>query len=184
MKVLNQNPLNFFSKLFNFQLNLLNLLFYFLLFGGGLTLGMVLSFYMKDLSFSLQLAQFSFSTSTSASNPHNLMPNVKAVQPNESHRPPRIGLKEYLKPPEVFHDMDEVELLWRASMSPRISEYPFPRVPKVAFLFLVKGPILLAPLWEKFFKGHQGLYSIYVHSNPSYNGSHPGNSSFSWQKNS
>ncbi|KAM1520754.1 hypothetical protein ACFX10_011096 [Malus domestica] len=174
MKGPNQNPLNFFSKLFNVQLHLLNLLFYFLVFGGGLTLGMVLSFYMKDFSFSLQLAQFSFfSTSTSASNPHNLMPNVKAVEPNTSHRPPHVGLKEYLKTPEVFHDMDDVELLWRASMSPRISEYPFPRVPKVAFLFLVKGPVLLAPLWEKFFKGHKGLYSIYVHSNPSYNGSHP-----------
>lgn len=58
-------------------------------------------------------------------------------------------------------------------MAPRIAKYPFHRVPKVAFLFLTKGPVHLAPLWEKFFKGHQGLYSIYVHSNPSYNGSYP-----------
>ncbi|KAI5353150.1 PREDICTED: Glycosyl transferase [Prunus dulcis] len=171
MKGQNQNPLNLFSKLFNAQLHILKLLFYFLLFGGGLTLGMVLSFYLKDISISLQLAQFSFSTSQSPSNQHTLMPNVKAFEANATK--PHIGLKEYLKPPNVLHDMDDQELLWRASMIPRIPEYPFRRVPKVAFMFLTKGPVLLAPLWEKFFKGHQGLYSIYVHSNPSYNGSYP-----------
>lgn len=58
-------------------------------------------------------------------------------------------------------------------MAPRINKYPFDRVPKIAFLFLTKGPVLMAPLWEKFFKGHQGLYSIYVHSSPSYNESYP-----------
>lgn len=54
-------------------------------------------------------------------------------------------------------------------MAPKIPEYPFKRVPKVAFLFLTRGPVLLAPLWEKFFKGHEGFYSIYVHSSPSFN---------------
>lgn len=59
-------------------------------------------------------------------------------------------------------------------MTPRISEYPFHRVPKVTFMFMTRGPVVLAPLWEKFFKGHRGLYSIYVHSKPSYNASsHP-----------
>ncbi|EEF27143.1 conserved hypothetical protein [Ricinus communis] len=58
-------------------------------------------------------------------------------------------------------------------MAPRIPQYPFERVPKVAFMFLTRGPVLMAPLWEKFFKGHEGLYSIYVHSNPSYNESEP-----------
>ena len=58
-------------------------------------------------------------------------------------------------------------------MAPRIDEYPFDRVPKIAFMFLTKGPVTMAPLWEKFFKGHEGLYSIYVHSNPSYNESVP-----------
>jgi hypothetical protein len=86
---------------------------------------------------------------------------------------PRVGLKEHLKVPDVKHDMDEKELLWRASMTPRIREYPFDRVPKVAFMFLTKGPVLMAPLWERFFQGHEGLYSIYVHSSPSYNESEP-----------
>ncbi|KAJ7963133.1 Core-2/I-branching beta-1,6-N-acetylglucosaminyltransferase family protein [Quillaja saponaria] len=64
--------------------------------------------------------------------------------------------------------MNDTELLWRASFVPRIKGYPFKRVPKIAFMFLTKGPLPMEPLWEKFFKGHEGLYSIYVHSLPSY----------------
>lgn len=44
---------------------------------------------------------------------------------------------------------------------------------KVAFLFLTKWDLPMAPLWEKFFEGHRGLYSIYVHSDPAFNGSDP-----------
>ena len=66
--------------------------------------------------------------------------------------------------------MSDPELFWRASMSPRmeVEEYPFQRVPKVAFLFLTRGPLPLAPLWERFFGGHEGLYSVYVHALPGY----------------
>ncbi|MCD7447390.1 hypothetical protein HAX54_028462 [Datura stramonium] len=45
-------------------------------------------------------------------------------------------------------------------------------VPKIAFMFLTPGPLPLSPLWDMFFNGHQGLYSIYVHPHPSYNDSH------------
>ncbi|KAM5567773.1 glycosyltransferase BC10 [Rosa sericea] len=169
----NLSTVKFFPKLINVQLHhLINVLSYFLLFGVGITLGMILTFYLKDFSFSLQLAQFSFSTSSSSSNRNMILPNVTAAQTNLS-QPHHIGLEKFLKPPKILHDMNDEELLWRASMAPRRSDYPFHRVPKVAFLFLTKGPVFLAPLWEKFFKGHQGLYSIYVHSNPSYNGSYP-----------
>lgn len=51
-------------------------------------------------------------------------------------------------------------------------------VAKVAFMFLTKGPLPLAPLWEKFFAGHEGFYSIYVHSQPSYNETVPESSVF------
>ncbi|KAH7516503.1 hypothetical protein FEM48_Zijuj10G0142000 [Ziziphus jujuba var. spinosa] len=101
-----------------------------------------------------------------------IMPNVEPEKPNVTT--PRIGLEEFLKPPNVMHDMNDEELLWRASMAvPRVPTYPFNRVPKIAFMFLTRGPVFMAPLWEKFFKGHEGYYSIYVHSNPSYNGSMP-----------
>ncbi|KAK4376435.1 hypothetical protein RND71_002731 [Anisodus tanguticus] len=82
---------------------------------------------------------------------------------------PRLGFNEYIKQNCVEHDMSDEELLWRASMVPKVKEFPFKRVPKVAFMFLTRGPVLLSPLWELFFKGNEGLYSIYVHSDPSYN---------------
>ncbi|KAL8141843.1 hypothetical protein V2J09_014875 [Rumex salicifolius] len=42
---------------------------------------------------------------------------------------------------------------------------------KIAFLFLTRGPLPLAPLWEMFFHGYEDMYSIYVHPSPSYNDS-------------
>ena len=84
----------------------------------------------------------------------------------------------FLAPSGVMHNMTDEELVWRASMAPRIRHTPHRRVPKVAFLFLVRGELPLRPLWEKFFAGHQGLYSIYVHTDPAYAGSPPTDSVF------
>ncbi|GKV48734.1 hypothetical protein SLEP1_g55533 [Rubroshorea leprosula] len=89
------------------------------------------------------------------------------------------GLDRWIKPPSnLLHKMSDKELFWRASLVPRIKEYPFQRVPKVAFMFLTKGPMPLAPLWDRFFKGHEGFYSIYVHSLPSFDGKFPSTSVF------
>ncbi|KVH97975.1 uncharacterized protein LOC112511667 [Cynara cardunculus var. scolymus] len=80
-----------------------------------------------------------------------------------------ISLQNLIKPPSNYlHIMNDSELLWRASLVPQIKEYPFKRLPKIAFMFLTRGPLPLSPLWEKFFEGNEGLYSIYVHSLPSY----------------
>ncbi|GAV75238.1 Branch domain-containing protein, partial [Cephalotus follicularis] len=81
-------------------------------------------------------------------------------------------------PSSLWHAMNDTELFWRASFYPRIKEYPFKRVPKIAFMFLATGPLPLAPLWQKFFDGHEGLYSIYIHSTPSYVASFPPTSVF------
>ncbi|XP_066329964.1 glycosyltransferase BC10-like [Miscanthus floridulus] len=79
------------------------------------------------------------------------------------------GLERWTRPPaRVEHAMTDEELLWRASFAPWVRGYPFRRVPKVAFMFLTRGPLPLAPLWERFFRGHEGRYSIYVHALPSY----------------
>ncbi|PON76668.1 Glycosyl transferase [Parasponia andersonii] len=89
------------------------------------------------------------------------------------------GLEQWIKPPSnLIHTMNDEQLLWRASFVPRIRKYPFKRVPKIAFMFLTKGPMPLAPLWEKFLKGHEGLYSIYVHSLPSFEPKFPTSSVF------
>ncbi|KAL8537341.1 hypothetical protein ACS0TY_012476 [Phlomoides rotata] len=90
-----------------------------------------------------------------------------------------LSLEQWIKPPSnLMHKMSDEELLWRASLTPRVKEYPFERVPKVAFMFLTKGPLPLAPLWERFFKGHEGRYSIYIHSLPSFEADFPRESVF------
>ncbi|XP_057838481.2 glycosyltransferase BC10 isoform X1 [Cryptomeria japonica] len=37
-------------------------------------------------------------------------------------------------------------------------------VPKIAFMFLTPGPLPFERLWEEFFRGHEGKYSVYVHA--------------------
>jgi hypothetical protein len=39
---------------------------------------------------------------------------------------------------------------------------------KIAFLFLTREALPLQALWELYFKGHEGMYSIYVHAHPNY----------------
>lgn len=89
------------------------------------------------------------------------------------------GLESWIRPPSsLLHKMNDNELFWRASMVPMIEKYPFRRTPKIAFMFLTRGPLPLAPLWERFFKGNEKLYSIYIHSAPSYVPDFPPSSPF------
>lgn len=88
-------------------------------------------------------------------------------------------LSSWIRPPSnLLHTMNDSELFWRASFMPRIKNYPFKRKPKIAFMFLTKGPLPLAPLWERFFKGNEDKYSIYIHSHPSYHVDFPPKSVF------
>jgi hypothetical protein len=46
-------------------------------------------------------------------------------------------------------------------------------------MFLTRGPLPLAPLWEKFFAGaDRALYSVYVHATPGYRPDFPPASAF------
>ncbi|PIN26959.1 hypothetical protein CDL12_00281 [Handroanthus impetiginosus] len=88
-------------------------------------------------------------------------------------------IESWIKPPlNLSHYMNDTELFWRASFVPKIKEYPFKRTPKIAFMFLTRGPLPMAPLWERFFKGNEKLYSIYVHTFPSYRPDFPPSSVF------
>ncbi|PIA63614.1 hypothetical protein AQUCO_00201154v1 [Aquilegia coerulea] len=60
--------------------------------------------------------------------------------------------------------MTDEQLMRKASISPSAVEYKSDMPPKIAFIFLVRGGLPLGPIWEKFFKGHDNLYSIYLHS--------------------
>ncbi|CAN1224289.1 Glycosyltransferase BC10 [Linum grandiflorum] len=144
-------------KLINGQKRLQSFVIYFLLFGCGLAFGVIVCLYLRDISFYPYLPSF-------------LTQSRKSMGDKDV---PDRG-----KYCTVCHDMNDEELLWRASMVPRISSLPFRRVPKVAFMFLTRGPLPLAPLWELFFRGHEGLYSIYVHNLPSYNETDPVDSVF------
>ncbi|XP_022856721.1 uncharacterized protein LOC111377825 [Olea europaea var. sylvestris] len=165
-----------FFKLINSQ-GYLHSVIYFLIFGSGLVIGITLSFYLKDLPLNLPLKEFSNIESPPPSPPPPPPPPPPYLPPTQPIAD-RVGLEEFLKPSPPMHDMTEEELLWRASMVPRVRGFPFKRTPKVAFMFLAKGILPLAPLWEKFFRGNEGFYSIYVHFLPSFNGTIPEDSVF------
>ncbi|XP_027357378.1 glycosyltransferase BC10-like [Abrus precatorius] len=189
-----------YLNLFSAQLYLLNFFAHILVFGCGLLIGITITFGVRNLSLNFQLQKYTIPSNTLKSPPLSPSPpissNITLISNNQTKPPSnssslinkkrviitknftRIGLREFLKPPMAMHDMSDEELLWRASMVPRIHKLPFKQTPKVAFLFLTKGPVLLAPLWEMFFKGNEGLYSVYVHSDPSFNGTLPQNSVF------
>ncbi|XP_058091470.1 glycosyltransferase BC10-like [Magnolia sinica] len=156
-----------FTKLLNSHLQPLNYLSHFFLFNFGLAFGIIVSFHLKSFSLNLITTQFSFQPSSSPLPPSH-----------GSHSGERIGLKDYVEPRILMHDMSDEELLWRASMVPRVPDFPFKHTPKVAFMFLTRSLLPMAPLWEKFFEGNDGLYSIYVHAYPSFNQSVPENSVF------
>ncbi|EYU30001.1 hypothetical protein ABFS82_05G035200 [Erythranthe guttata] len=168
MKSHGQSPISVAGKLINYSPHpLLNLLSYVFFFVFGLTFGIILCFHYKSFSFNLQVTNGQFSIFTSRSL-LNQPPPINTPPPPPSKKPTAPKTHD-----EVLHGMSERELMWRASMAPKIKEFPFERAPKVAFMFLTRGPVILAPLWERFFRGHRGLYSIYVHSDPSFNGSEP-----------
>ncbi|XP_065861278.1 glycosyltransferase BC10 [Euphorbia lathyris] len=80
-----------------------------------------------------------------------------------------------------MHNMSDEELLVRAMKVSNNSwelDKDNNKVRKVAFMFLTYGSLPLAALWEKYFEGYEGLYSIYVHPHPSYNDSWPPSSVF------
>ncbi|URE40281.1 Core-2/I-Branching enzyme [Musa troglodytarum] len=71
---------------------------------------------------------------------------------------------EYEAGGSLWHSMSDEELLRRASAVPRAVESR--RKAKVAFMFLTRGGIPFRVLWERFFRGHDGLFSVYIHASP------------------
>ncbi|WOH15510.1 hypothetical protein DCAR_0935051 [Daucus carota subsp. sativus] len=161
---------------------LVTVLYYILFFAIGLTFGIIITFHSKNFSFNLQLTQFSLSTSSyppSLPSPLSSSSSLSSRSSANKTLKSRVGLRDFVRPPRLMHDMSDDELLWRASMTPNRKEFPGPRqTSKIAFMFLIKQTVSFAPLWEKFFRGNEGRYSIYVHSDPSYNQSETESSMF------
>ncbi|CAF2108208.1 unnamed protein product [Brassica napus] len=73
-----------------------------------------------------------------------------------------------LPPPHSSgNDVADEELMWRVAMASG-GVVMNKTNPKVAFMFLTRWNLPLSPLWEMFFKGNEGFYSIYVHSSPEF----------------
>lgn len=71
-------------------------------------------------------------------------------------------------------ELDDLQLFRRAaaaSANRRLTSVSRPGStnprPKIAFLFLTNSDLTFFPLWQKFFGGHDDLYNVYVHADPS-----------------
>lgn len=102
-----------------------------------------------------------------------------------------MDIKQELQLKTLQHNMSDQELFTKVSSlsSPTSSSSSSSwlgrrhnndgkMVVKVAFMFMTGGRLPLAGLWEKFFEGHEGFYSIYVHTNPSFQDAFPETSIF------
>ncbi|KAK6925274.1 Glycosyl transferase, family 14 [Dillenia turbinata] len=127
------------ARLFQFHLQTSHVIS-FLTFLVGFSLGITAALYADFLGFNFQATLVS---------PSRTKPSVQQLPP-----PSEMVLEQPLsKKQPLMHNMEDEELFWWASMVPQIK----------------RGPLPLAPLWEKFFKGHEEFYSIYVHAHPSEN---------------
>ncbi|KAK6121270.1 hypothetical protein DH2020_044973 [Rehmannia glutinosa] len=80
-----------------------------------------------------------------------------------------LSMESFVRLRNLNHRLRDDELFWRASFVPQKEELPFRRVPRVAFMFLTRGPLPMLPLWERFFSGQDvEKYSIYVHALPGF----------------
>uniref|UniRef100_A0A7N0UHE1 Core-2/I-branching beta-1,6-N-acetylglucosaminyltransferase family protein n=1 Tax=Kalanchoe fedtschenkoi TaxID=63787 RepID=A0A7N0UHE1_KALFE len=110
-----------------------------------------------------------FISSVNSNPSHPTRPPLSSIVPDHDHPAPAFN-RSPPGPPKpnlslFVHEMDDPELLRAVSKPPyNAHRVPDGAVPKVAFMFLTRNALPLAPLWEKFFEGHRGLYSIYVHS--------------------
>ncbi|KAM0837472.1 hypothetical protein ACQ4PT_061629 [Festuca glaucescens] len=113
------------------------------------------------------------------------VPDVLLAAPcAEEKEEDQVAERWWARPParSAWHNMSDEELLWAASFEPRRRRgRGRPSAPgKVAFMFLTRGPLPLAPLWERFFNGTggRGLFSVYVHTTPGYRLDFPPSSPF------
>ena len=68
----------------------------------------------------------------------------------------------------AWHNLTDEQLLFRSSAMPYLPEHYQRGTPKLALLYLTRGPLPLAPVWDQWLKGQDGLYSLYVHPAPGF----------------
>ncbi|XP_076910489.1 glycosyltransferase BC10-like [Bidens hawaiensis] len=152
------------------SIGLMRLLFVLILFVIGIIIGLVSSSHI-DRYFTSQPNNLYMNYVTAAPAPsYTITKTPKTTGSNGSavcKNDDCLSMDGFKMPKNLTHKMTDSELFWRASLVPDKPEYPFERVPKVAFMFLTRGPLPFMPLWERFFRGQdENKYSIYVHTNP------------------
>ncbi|KAL2477642.1 Core-2/I-branching beta-1 [Forsythia ovata] len=141
------------------SLSLLKLITILIIFVVGVVIGLSSSSHI-DRYFTLQTEQFSLN--------NHAIDTAQQIVVN-CEREDCLSMKNFIRPRNLSHSMTDDELFWRASLVPQKEEFPFSRVPRVAFMFLTRGPLPMLPLWERFFKGqNKAKYSIYVHALPGF----------------
>lgn len=147
-------------------LKLAQVLSFLVVFVAGVVLGLVTSSHINQ-HFVSKTEVYSFINHFSTDAPGVKGDNCTIVRDCEKVED-CSSLNAFLRPKNLTHHMSDNELFWRSSMVPKKEGFPYKRVPKVAFMFLTRGPLPLLPLWERFFQGHEKLFSIYVHALPGY----------------
>ncbi|KAK7295776.1 hypothetical protein RJT34_18688 [Clitoria ternatea] len=181
----------FTGHLYRNMNNLYNLVFFVI----GISLGIVATLCFYSLSFSLVQTFMSPMTTIPPISPSPLP--LSSPSPL-SHPLASLSLSPPPPPPlktissmsrntnammtSLMHNMTDQELFLKATTVSKIQYVSNKAGPKVAFMFLAKSALPLAPLWEKFFKGHEHFYSIYLHQNPSFNATIPEDSVFYGRK--
>ncbi|KAM0036355.1 putative glycosyl transferase, family 14 [Helianthus debilis subsp. tardiflorus] len=156
------------------SVGLMRLLFVLILFVIGIIIGLVSSSHI-DRYFTSQPNNFYMNYVTAAPAPtyttsiakisgsdHNCSSGSTLCKHDDC-----LSMDSFRMPKSLTHKMTDNELFWRASLVPDKPEYPFERVPKVAFMFMTRGPLPFLLFWERFFRSQDvNKYSIYVHTNP------------------
>ena len=146
-------------------LKLMQILSFLVVFVAGVVIGLATTSHVSRY-FTSQTELYSFINHFSVPTTHV---EENCTDSNICERRDCSSFHTFIHPDNLTHAMSDDELFWRASMvSKRENDYPFERVPKVAFMFLTRGPLPMLPLWERFFAGHEKLFSIYVHALPGY----------------
>ncbi|PIN18717.1 hypothetical protein CDL12_08609 [Handroanthus impetiginosus] len=147
------------------SVSLLKLISILIIFVVGVVIGLVSSSHI-DRYFSFRADQFNikniyFAADQFSSDSEKMLVNCE--------RECALSMESFIRPLNLNHRMTDDELFWRASMVPQKEEFPFKRVPKVAFMFMTRGPLPMMPLWDRFFSGQDvDKYSIYVHALPGF----------------
>lgn len=148
------------------HVKVVKILTYLILVGTGIVLGVVATF---NMTLYLNTRPVFYPLRETLLSPPKSSPSLACSSDlGFDSREDPAGFEHWIRPLNLTHNMTDDELFWRASMVPRRRKCPFERVPKIAFMFLTRGPLPLLPLWERFLRGHERLYSIYVHAPPSF----------------